>query len=1087
MGYRIGLDIGITSVGWAVVKDDDMGEPVKILDLGVRIFEAAEVPKSGASLAEERSKKRSNRRRLRRRTHRILRVKQLLIRSNIVSESELYQIHCHNIYEIRVKALDHKISKLELASLLIHFVKKRGYQSNAKYNTLDDKNGKVLKAIAENDKILIEKGYRTVGEMYLKDDKFKYRVENEFVLDSNGDKILKVRNKIGDYGSVVKREHILHEIKLILDSQRNYYENIDEEFINEYINIFLSQRNFDEGPAFTSHYTGNVIEKMIGTCTFEKNELRAAKSTYTFEIFKLLQDLNKIKIEKLNLDVGKNGIMNHKKSDTRELSEDEKVKIIEEFRHTSELSYFRIREIIHLPDDEIFNMIHYNFFSLSKSEDTKNVIEQNEKNTDIKLRELESFHKLRKVLDGYEKDYIYHFDENTLDYIATILTLYKSDEKRIEYLSKIGLNDQIVSLLLNITFSNFSHLSIKAMKKIIPYLKEGLTYDKATNMVYHDFRGNMNFEKKRKLSLNDLTEITNPVVRRGISQSIKVINAIIDKYGSPEIVNIELAREFITRIGRENAANALREQSIVTEIKEKFCKENVTDEEILKYRLWKEQNGTCIYSGDTIPLSELFSKKVDIDYMIPYHRTFDNSYHNKVLAKVCEIRSKGDMLPNEYILKSGKNIDEYKERVLSCLKTHKKVSNLLKETISLEEEMLWKERNLKDTQYITRIVLSLIRNYLYIEPNENISESKRIMALRGGITYTVRKMFHLNKSREDDKHHALDAVIIAIVSEKMIQSITCNKRMDLSEAYQKIILELKARMKDTDSEVKKELEMINVYDNPKAIFVSKMPNRKVRGMAHKETINGLCKNGNIIVRKKLTELKLNKENEIENYYNKKDDRLLYEALRKKLIEANGNAKVAFSKPFFKPKSNGEKGPIVNKVKLELKSSSNVKIDKIGGVAGNGDTVRIDVFHIPNEGYYFVPIYVSDTIREALPSKACVSAKPQSKWKEMKNDHFIFSLYPGDLVYIQSKKGFYLTSMKKGNTKEKIFVNEIYGYYIKCGINSSSIALSTHDRRYWQPSLGVRNLAVIKKYQVDILGNYTEVKLPEIRMNFHLKK
>lgn len=179
MRYRLGLDIGITSVGWAVIEDNEKGEPIGIVDLGVRIFEAAEHPKTGASLAEERSKKRSSRRRTRRRTHRVDRVKKLLVSYGIIDAEKLQTLYLNNnfnIYEIRVRALDYEISKYELSALLINFVKRRGYKSNARYKNTSLDTGKVLKEISKNNKLMFEKKYRTVGEMYFKDDKFKYKL-----------------------------------------------------------------------------------------------------------------------------------------------------------------------------------------------------------------------------------------------------------------------------------------------------------------------------------------------------------------------------------------------------------------------------------------------------------------------------------------------------------------------------------------------------------------------------------------------------------------------------------------------------------------------------------------------------------------------------------------------------------------------------------------------------------------------------------------------------------------------------------------------------------------------------------------------
>ena len=242
MRYRIGLDIGSTSVGWAVLEDDEFGDVIGIVDLGVRIFEAAQVPKTGASLAEERSKKRSIRRQNRRKAHRVFRTKKLLIDSSIITKDEvknLYFNKSYDIYNLRVKALDFEISKYELSALLINFVKRRGYKSNAKNQNTKNDNGKVLNAVLENRKLLLEKGYRTVGQMYLKDDKFKYKLKNgEYITDSNGKKIIKIRNEIGDYNSTVERDFILDEINKILDVQKKYNKNITNDFIKEYIKYF---------------------------------------------------------------------------------------------------------------------------------------------------------------------------------------------------------------------------------------------------------------------------------------------------------------------------------------------------------------------------------------------------------------------------------------------------------------------------------------------------------------------------------------------------------------------------------------------------------------------------------------------------------------------------------------------------------------------------------------------------------------------------------------------------------------------------------------------------------------------------------
>lgn len=1121
MYYRVGLDIGITSVGWAVIENDEDGNPIRIVDLGSRIFDAAEVPKTGAPLAEARRNARSARRRNRRKVHRINRVKKLLGDYNIISSKALDELYQNNektdVYTLRVAGLDRLLKPEEISRVLINLVKKRGYKSNSKSEeNSNSETGKALSAISDNKCLMEQKEYRTVAEMYLKDDKFKLKYDSgDNICDKHGNPVVKLRNSTDDYKTTVERYLLLDEVNKILESQKKYNNKITDEFIQEYINIFSSQRNYDEGPAFPSKYGGNLIENMLGNCTFEDGEKRAAKATYTFEKFKMLQDFNSIKLQKLNLTESKKGNIYNKTEISRSLTDEEKILLLNKFKEKSELKISDIRKLLQIPYDYTFNLIDYDFRNVAELE-IKERIDDIEKNAKKKLTEFQSFHKIRIALDKYEKGYISKLTEDDLDNIATILTLYKSDEKRIEMLIEKGFKNEIIEKLLPLSFSKVGHLSIKAMKKIIPYLQEGLTYDKAVNMVYEDFRGKIIKDKKTKLSLNDIEEIANPVVRRGVSQTIKVVNAIVNKYGKPDLINIELAREvsknFADRKKMEKSMleNMDTNQKVINEIKGKNLKDNITGQDIVKYKLWKEQDGRCPYSGEYISPEALFTKEVDVDHIIPYSKCFDDSYNNKVLVKASENRMKTNRTPIEYLTESNKNVDEYIVRIENMYSNNrKKRQNLLKEHFTEEDEANWKERNLKDTQYITRVILNLMRNHLAFKENRNIAENKRVMAVKGTITSQIRKRLNIEKVREGDKHHAMDAAVIAITTESMIQKITNyekNKEIRHSDdtltkekyyekfpmPYENFELELKARLMEDDEKVKGALKPLDILEYkingyPKSIFVSRMPKRKVKGSAHKETIASLSKSGNIVEKKSLTTLKLNKESEIDGYYNKQDDTLLYNALRNKLIEYDGKADLAFKEPFYKPKSDGTKGPLVKKVKIESKSTSNVYLKNMKGVAGNGDTVRIDVFYVENEGYYFIPIYVADTIKKYLPNKACVSGKKQSDWKEMDDKNFIFSVYPNDLLYIKSKNGIKLTPMNKDSKKEDINVNEIFGYYIKCNIANAQIAISTHDRIYWQQSLGVKSLLEIKKYEVDVLGNYTEVKLPEKRMKFNFKR
>lgn len=210
----------------------------------------------------------------------------------------------------------------------------------------------------------------------------------------------------------------------------------------------------------------------------------------------------------------------------------------------------------------------------------------------------------------------------------------------------------------------------------------------------------------------------------------------------------------------------------------------------------------------------------------------------------------------------------------------------------------------------------------------------------------------------------------------------------------------------------------------------------------------------------------------------------------RLRQFDGEGKKAFAEPFYKPRKDGTPGPRVDKVKIVKKASLSVSTGR--GVAKNGDMIRMDVFRIQNEGkpkdgYYFVPIYVADTKKATLPSKAVVKGKVPEDWKQMKPEHFLFSLFKGDLIYIESSKEISLALAEKAVGEKTIQVKSGLFYFCGADISDGSIEIETHDRRYSKGSLGVKTLKVIEKRQVDVLGKVSKVRLPETRLEFRGRK
>lgn len=1097
MNYTLGLDIGIASIGWAVLKNNEQGLPCKIEDLGVRIFEAAEHPKTGASLALPRRQARGTRRCIRRRQHRKERIKNLIEAVGLMKKEDMSVLFensgfAKDVYDLRAEALDRALTADEWVRVLIHLSQRRGYRSNSKAEEAKDAENGVLKAaIAENQTLMSEKGYRTVGEMFCKDAKFQ-------TIGADGKLWRTTRNSSGDYKFTVTRQMVSDEVTHLFDSQRcmgNPFAG--EEFEQKYSEILFSQRNFDEGPGGESPYRQMDLR---GYCRFEKEERRAFKACFTFEHFKLLQDLNHIRIRS--------------KDDERELLPEERERIIALAMKSENLNFLRLRKELSLTENTYFNLVRYN----------KETAELSEKNT--KFTQMQSYHKIRKALDRISKGYIDTLSRGVLDDIGTILSLYKADSKRISALRAIGLDEPVITQLLPLSFSKAGNLSLTAMQKLIPELKKGNTYDKACKNVYGEFQGHTVGVRRKTISLNPefLAEsglndkITNPVVLRAISQTCKVVNAIVRKYGSPQMIRLELAREMSKnhdeRIKAEKSMeeNRKKNENAMEHIRE-IKRDYATGLDLVKWKLYQEQDGICLYSGTHLDASRLFeSGYVDIDHIIPYSISFDDSYRNKVLVRSSENRQKGNRLPLQYMENDPQKAAAFETLVETRIRDYRKRQNLLKKNLTDEDRSGFRRRNLNDTQYITRTVYNLFRDYLEFAPSINHGK-EQIMAVNGAVTDYMRKQFGLHKNRADgDKHHAMDAAVIAVTTDAMIQRISNAKRRewgqkvqgqyvdpengellsqaDFDEKYAPTFpepwpqyrRELEARMGDTPME---DLERLHLptYDpdeEVRPIFVSQMPRRKVTGAAHLETIWSKKEEGSLIKKVPLTKLKLDTNGEIKNYYRPGDDPRLYDALQARLMEY-GDAAKAFSEPFHKPKKDGTPGPVVNKVKIQEKTTKNIEVN--GGIAGNSSMVRVDVYHVPDDGFYFIPIYVVDTASAALPQKAAVEGLHSKYWKEMDDSNFVFSLYPGDLIFIKSKQP--LTLSKKNSEASgdnKIYRDEALLYFKGADINTTRWEYVTHDRKY-EGRTRIKNLLDIQKFEVDELGNCHRVSQPEKRQSF----
>ncbi len=1115
--YRLGLDVGIKSVGWCVLECDENGEPIQINALNSRIFDAAEQPKTGASLAEPRRNARGLRRRIRRKSFRLERIRKLFIENGIELFETQDDLICLkdeyknlDIVKLRSDALDKKLTEAEFARVLYSLARHRGFKSNKREGAKDSDEGKLLGSIRKSEEEMRESGMRTRGEQLYK----KYLMEGK-----------PVHNKGGDYSMCVSRDILVKEIELLFEKQKEFGNNFATDKNKEkYLDIFLSQRNFDEGPGKGSQYTGSHDVKK---CEIYRDEDVAAKGTYTSEWATIYQKIN-------NLSIICGG-------DRRRLSNEERQIAVELAKKVEKVTYKAFRKAIKLDDDYRFSALNYSEKKKqgkkkNEGESESDVVEINDVVDSLACEDKGDFitaknsNKIVKALNDNLKS-----DIELIDEIAEICTKYKSEnlfrnaiaESRI-----IGgrLDEETIEKLSKIDMKGYGHLSLHVLREILPYLEEGMVYSDAMQKAGHN-HSEHNFEKQKYLGTKEVYDaiggVTSPVVKRALSQTVKVIDAVIRQYGSPYAINIELARDMSMtkderdKLKKENDARAAKNEAIRENIAKLNAMPNSTN--VLKYKLYEEQDHKCAYSMETLDINHLFEDGYyEIDHIIPYSRSFDDSFNNKVLVLKRENQNKRNSTPVEYFERIGREYDEVLAfwKAVYQKRNRKKLEFLQKKEINESE---WKNRALNDTRYASRMLANLIKDYLLFDEKSK-DKYGRVETVKGAITSYLRRFWGVQKIREDgDKHHAVDAAIIACVTPKTKNKIErynqikesrkmrngqyvledgeiCdsdyydkNSHLVLPYPYKEFINELDARVMDEPVLMQNKLRLLgfneNYLMNAKPFVVSRMTSRKAKGCINEATVFSskyadnkyptVCDGNNVIVKRTaLANLKLDKNGEINGYFQPEGDVALYNALKQRLVEFDGDAKKAFATPIRKPCNSGQ-GNIVRTVKTyETYTGGGMLLEKNKGIVKNDGMIRVDLYS--KDGKYFgVPVYVADLYRGELPKRAATANKPQNEWRVIDDTYtFEMSIYQDDLLHIENKKGIELKKKKDVENSAKALTKTITDdlvYFI--GFNRSTASIEVEDTTgcYRRDGIGTQNIGKITKCEIDVLGNVQEIK------------
>ncbi len=879
MGQRVlGLDLGPNSIGWALVEDDFKNpEKSKIIDLGVRVFpEGVDAFDTSKELSpnETRRVARGMRRQTQRRNRRRRYLQQSLVQVGLLpSESAQLDELCHlDPYELRSRGLREKLSPFEIGRLFLHLCQRRGFQSNRKKDRADAEVKGMLAEIQENDRERQESGHPTIGAWL----HHKLLVKNHAAPAENDH----VRTRH------LSRKQYLDEFEAIWAVQSTFHAELLTEKLkygrtgNEGYPIKPKRRDKSESPLEAFGVFGLLYfqrpmywpKSVIGLCELEPKQKRCPVSDRRYQRFRMLQEVNNLK---------------YSTSDTFGeivLEPWQRQRLVKELSGRNEMTFDQIRKCLEFLESVKFNL-------------------ERGKRSKLKGATIDRLISAKGVLgpDWHDRP-----ESEKTAIVQFLLDAEKDDQAMLEQLVKHWkIEPQQADALLAIDFPpGYGNLSRLALDKLLPFLEQGLRYmandesDSAMHAAGYFRRDQLQrrifdqLPNPQRVKSSPIGDIPNPVVKRSLTEVRRVVNAIIREHGKPDAVHIEMTREVKQgKVRRNEHTKMMRDrENTRSKIADELQKNGIRPnrDSILKYQLWQEQDLQCIYSGQPISFSQLFSDSggIEVDHILPRSRTLDDSQMNKAVCQRSENANKGDLTPYQWLAGSDREkYDKIWQRAGRLMRNGKipyaKYRRFIQKELDLDDFIA---RQLNDTSYLTKATAEYLR-CLFEQEHD-------VLGLKGQLTAELRwhwgletvlselpdspawheasKLRDGEKNRADHRHHAIDAIVIALTNRSRLQLLSKIVKTGGAKKHGEVLFD---PWENFRNDVKQRIAAVNV---------SHRVERKVCGALHEETVYGQTdKADEWVVRKPLISLSAN---EIEKIRDETIKRLVMEKLKANGIE-----------------------------------------------------------------------------------------------------------------------------------------------------------------------------------------------------------
>lgn len=834
MRYRLALGLGAGSLGWAMIRLNPDNAPVAVIKTGVRIFPDGRNPKDGTDLAVSRNEIRA----MRRRRDRLLKRKARMVRTLVeygffpADPQQRKALEHQDPYTLRAQGLDEALTPHGFGRALFHLNQRRGFRSNRRTDRKGNDSGALKTAIARLRATLQEQGCRTAGEWLYRRSQdglpLRARLRQNRVTREDGSTHTEKK-----YDLYIDRAMIEEEFDRLWASQAGFHPELCTEAARADIKDVL----FHQRP---------LKPARPGRCSLMPEEPRAPLALPSVQRIRMYQEVNALRL------LG-NGMKE------APLSQGPRDHLIAVLEGNAKRTIPQIRKLLGL-------------------EKSSQISLEDGKRTELKGN-LTSAILSRAEHFGLRW---FSFDETRQDAIVSQLVREENESRLVRWLQEhTGIDEIRAETIANVHLpEGYGNLSMPAVARILPELRREIcSCDEAIEaagmartafaapasptaehvLPYYGIplQRHVSFGSNDPLDREEIRygRIPNPTLHIGLNQVRVVVNALIERYGKPDEIVIEVAREL-----KQSEEERQREAQRRTERNKhsERCRSAVADllgisrdmvkgSDIQKMLLWEELASDpaarrCPYSGETISPRMLLSDAVAIDHILPFSQTLDDSLNNKTVALRRAIHVKGNLTPWEAF--GPGNPDGYDfaailERAaqLPWNKRYRFGEDGYYRWLQNDSDFI--ARALNDNRYTSR----LLREYL-------ASICPQTRAISGHLTALLRSRLRLNdvlgpgggQNPDDHRHHAINACVTGVTDAGLLQRLAAASAHARERKLDKLVDRMPAPWDTYLAHVRRAVE---------AVVVSHKPDHSHERAMHNDTAYGLRGDGRVRFHKRV--------------------------------------------------------------------------------------------------------------------------------------------------------------------------------------------------------------------------------------------